>query len=335
LGPASTAPIRLALIGAGIYARDEHLPAIQRLGEAFEIVAIFSRTQANAAALAAHLPYPVNLYTDLDPLLARDDIEAVDILLPIDAMPAVVEQALASGKHVVSEKPIAPDVATGRRLMQAQRGQVWMVAENWRYEDAFQQTAQIVRSGEIGRPLLCHWPLHVPMTPANKYYVTEWRRSGAFPGGFLLDGGVHHVAAMRLVLGDIREVSAFVTQMHDDLPPADTLSATFRFDSGLLGAYSVTYTTAAPWPSALHIAGEQGAIRVHRGELQVTQNGATSSLKVMPGKGVEWELAAFAAAIRRGAAHANTPEAALQDVAVVEAMLRAADTRRAVQPERT
>jgi predicted dehydrogenase len=258
----------------------------------------------------------------------------VDILLPIDVMPAVIERALASVRHVVSEKPIAPDVATGRRLIQAQRGQVWMVAENWRYEDAFQQAAQIVQGGEIGRPLLCHWAHYVPMTPDNKYYATPWRRSGGFPGGFLMDGGVHQVATLRMLLGEIREVSAFTAQMRDDLPPADTLSATLQFDNGLIGAYSVTYNTAAPWPPALHIVGERGAVRVHRGELQVTRNGETANLSVKAGKGVEWELAAFADAIRYGSAHANTPEQALQDVAVVEAMLRSAETRRAVQPER-
>jgi predicted dehydrogenase len=328
------AHIRLALVGAGIYARDEHLPAIKRLGETFQVVAIYSRTQASAAALAAAFPHPVDLYTELDPLLARGDIEAVDILLPIDVMPAVIEQALHSGKHVVSEKPIAPDVSTGRRLMQARRAQVWMVAENWRYEAAFRQAAQIVQSGEIGRLLLCHWAHFVAMTPDNKYYATPWRRSGGSPGGLLVDGGVHQVAVLRLILGEIREVSAFITRMRDDLPPADTLSAALRFDSGLIGSYTVTYTTASPWPPALHMVGERGALRVHRGELQVTRNGETTNLPVTAGMGVEWELAAFAAAIRQGSAHANTPEQALQDLAVVEAMLRSAETRRAVQPER-
>jgi predicted dehydrogenase len=328
-----TAPIRLALIGAGIYARDEHVPAIKRLGDTFQVAAVYSRTQASAAALASHLPNKVDLYTELDPLLNRDDIEAVDILLPIDVMPPVVETALASGKHVISEKPIAPDVASARRLMQAQRGQVWMVAENWRYEDAFQQAEPIIKGGEIGRLLLCHWPLHIPMTPQNKYYHTAWRRSGDFPGGFLLDGGVHHAAVMRMLLGNIRQVSAYTVQMRADLPPADTMSAALQFESGLIGAYAVTYTTAAPWPPALHVIGERGAIRVHRGELQVTRDGETTLVPVTAAKGVERELAAFAAAVRGRPAQVYPPEEALHDVAVVEAMLRSAETGCAVQPE--
>ena len=330
----SPAPVRLAIVGAGIYARDAHMPAFKALGETFEVAAIYSRTQASAAALAQGLPGRVDLYTDLDTLLARDDIEAVDIVLPIDVMPPVVEKALQSGKHVISEKPIAPDVATARRLMQARREQVWMVAENWRYEEAFMQADHLLQQeGAVGEPLLCHWPLAVPITPDNKYYATPWRRSGGFPGGLLLDTGVHHVAVLRMLLGQIREVTAVTAQIRPDLLPADTLSATLRFESGLIGSYIATYAAAAPWPPALHILGSRGGLRVHRGELQVTADGVSRSIPVTAGKGVENELAQFAAAIRTGQSHRNTPENAFFDLAVIEAMLRAAETGRAVQPE--
>jgi predicted dehydrogenase len=327
-------PIRLALIGAGIYARDAHLPALKALGDTFEIVAIYSRTQASAANLARQLPTPPDLYTELEPLLARPDIEALDIVLPIDVMPSIVEKALQSGKHVISEKPIAPDVATGRRLIQAQGEQVWMVAENWRYEDAFMQLKHLLsQEAVIGSLLLCHWPIAIPMTPDNKYYQTEWRRSGTFPGGLLLDTGVHHVAVLRTFMGEIREVSAFITQMRPDLTPADTITATLRFESGLIGSYAVTYAAAAPWPPALHIIGDRGAIHVHRGGLEITTDGITRSLPVNPGKGVENELSAFADAIRHGQPQLNTPETTLQDLAVVEAMLRSAESARTIEIE--
>ncbi|HXV43829.1 MAG TPA: Gfo/Idh/MocA family oxidoreductase, partial [Anaerolineae bacterium] len=185
----NTEPVRLALIGAGIFARDVHVPALLELENIFEIVAIYSRSQTSAVALAEKLPGQVEAVTDLPALLARDDIEAVNIILPIDVMPGIIEMALRSGKHVISEKPLAPNVATGRELLSIhaqQPGQVWMVGENWRYEEAFEQAAAIVHSGEIGRPLLCHWVVYNPINPDNKYYHTPWRRSGDFPGGFLL-----------------------------------------------------------------------------------------------------------------------------------------------------
>ena len=111
-------PIRLGLIGAGVFMRDDHVPALKALTDRFDGVAVYSRTRTSAEALQAHLPHPADIYTDLDQLLARPDIEAVDIVLPIENLPWAVEKALAAGKHIISEKPITPDVATGRRMLE-------------------------------------------------------------------------------------------------------------------------------------------------------------------------------------------------------------------------
>ncbi len=329
------APIRLALVGAGIFARDAHLPAIQGLGDTYEVVAVHSRTRAKAEALAALASAEV--VDDLDTLLARDDIEAVDLVLPIPAMPDAIRKALAAGKHIISEKPAAPDVSAGRDLLAdyAQRpDQVWMVAENWRYESAFIRAAELVHAGEIGRPVMCHWAIYGNAGPDNKYYHTAWRRESAFQGGFILDGGVHQIAAIRLILGEITEVSAVVTQVRDDLPPADTLNAALRFESGLTGMFSVTYAAPTPWPNMLHIAGDQGALRIQPGEIEISTASGTSRTDRTDRAGVEGEFAAFAAAIREGVPHRNAPEQGMQDVAVIEAMLRSAESGRRERVER-
>jgi predicted dehydrogenase len=335
--PSQNQPVRLALVGAGIFARDAHVPSILRLGDRFEIVAIYSRTHATAAALAEQIPYPVDLYTDLPELLARDDIEAVDVLLPIAVMHTVLPQIWAAHKHVISEKPIAPDVAIGQTLLATYAHYpqlVWMVGENWRYEEAFLQAASLMRGGAIGRPIACHWAIYSPVDPNSKYYHSAWRRDSSFPGGYLLDGGVHHVSAMRMILGEIGEVSAVTTQVLPDLPPADTITATLRFDSGVLGTYMATYATRAPWPPLLHIAGETGSLRVQRREIEITQGKETRQIQCSGFDGVQKELAAFAESIRTGQPHLATPIEALQDLAVVEAMLCAAEERRTVVPER-
>ena len=324
--------IRIALVGAGIFARETHLPALLRLSDEFEVVAVYSRQRANAESLATSLPSPAALYTDMDELLADPTVEAVDLVLPIQHQPAVIEKALAAGKHVISEKPAAPDVATARRLIDLRNSrpshQVWMVAENWRYESAFNRAATLVAEGAIGRPFTCAWSLHLPVNPANKYYHTEWRRSGEFPGGFLMDGGVHHVAVMRLILGEIERVAAVVQQARADLPPADTLAASLHFANGAIGTYLVTYAAAAHWPGALQITGEAGSLRVDRGRIELAAGGEVQTIETNERDGVQAELSAFAAAVRVNAAHRNTPEQGLRDVAVVEAMLRSAASGR-------
>lgn len=332
-------PIRLAIIGAGIFARDAHLPSLLRHPDQFVIVAIYSRTMTTAQAMAQQIPYAVEIYTELEPLLARPDIDAVEVLLPIMALPAVVQQALKAGKHVLSEKPITPDVATGRELL-AEYTQlntispnlIWMVGENWRYEDTFLQAADIVRSGLIGTPLTCHWAIYTPITAKSKYYHTLWRRDSSSPGGFLMDGGVHHLAALRLILGEITQVSATMRQNSPDLPPADTVAATLRFANGVTGTYLATYAIGAPWPPQLYIVGTKGALRLQRREIELTREGKTERIETTGFDGVEKELLAFAASIRTHAPHRNPPQEALRDLAAMEAILDSAPTGQPVTP---
>jgi predicted dehydrogenase len=321
-------PIRLALLGAGIFARDAHLPSLRALSDRFTITAVYSRTAATAQSLADEIGPDVKIYTDLAALLLAPDIDAVDVVLPIPVMPPVVAQALASGKHVISEKPLAPDVATCRQLLAAyqQARQVWMVAENWRYESAYVQAAELVKDGAIGRPITCQMALYLPMPPGSKYFNTPWRRTGEFAGGALVDGGVHHVSALRLVVGEIAAVTAMTAHVSTTFASADTLSATLHFANGVIGSYLVTYAAGAPWSGALHLVGEAGAMRVQRGEIELTRGKETTVIACPKFDGVQNEFAAFAAAITTGQPHSNTPEAGLLDVAVIEAMLRSAQS---------
>lgn len=321
-------PIRLALLGAGIFARDAHLPSLRNLRDRFAITAIYSRTAATAQALATEIGPDVKIYTDLTELLLAPEIDAVDVVLPIPVMPPVVAQALASGKHVISEKPLAPDVATCRQLLAAyqQTGQVWMVAENWRYESAYLKAAELVKEGAIGRPITCQMALYLPMPPGSKYFNTLWRRSSDFAGGALIDGGVHHVAALRLVVGEIVAVTAMTTHASTTYATADTLSATLQFTNGVIGSYLVTYAAGAPWSGYLHLVGDAGALRVQRGEIELTQGKATQVISCPKFDGVQNEFTAFAAAITEGHPHSNTPQAGLLDVAVIEAMVRSAQS---------
>jgi predicted dehydrogenase len=270
----------------------------------------------------------VRIYTDLAALLADPMVEAVDVALPIPAMRDAVVQALQSGKHLLSEKPIATTVRDGRELLALYPGdspRVWMIGENWRYESAFVQAAEIIRSGEIGTPLTCHYAFYAPLLPGSKYFHTAWRRDGHYQGGMLLDGGVHLVAALRLLMGEVTAVSAQVRQIAPYLLPVDTLSATLRFANGALGTLLVSYGVGAPWTPYLHVVGEQGALRVQRGEVEITSQGSTRTITCAKMDGVERELAAFAAAIRGKSTHVNTPAEALRDLEVVEALLKAAE----------
>lgn len=317
-------PIRIAIIGAGLFARDAHIPTIQQLSEHFQIVAVASRRIASAQELAKTIG-DVWATDDINAIFADDTIDAVDIILPIAQMPAIVDKALRANKHVLSEKPIAPTVAIGKQLLAARGKQVWMVGENWRYESRIVRAAEIIASGRLGAILTAHWTIHTPMNPSNAYYHTDWRRNNSFPGGYLLDGGVHHIAALRMLLGEMASVSAVITQHRADLPPSDTLSASIHYESGAIGAYLVTYASGAPWGNALHILGTEGAIIIEPKMLHII-NGEHRESLAYEYDGIYNELLAFARAIRDQTPHRNSAEEALRDVACIEAMLRSAES---------
>ncbi len=76
---------------------------------------------------------------------------------------------------------------------------------------------------------------------------TEWRKNPTHQGGFLLDGGVHVTAGLRLLLGSensIARLSAFSAQLQKHLPPVDTIDATMRTKSGATGTLSVSFGTS-------------------------------------------------------------------------------------------
>ena len=193
-----------------------------------------------------------------------------------------------------------------------------MVGENWRYEEAFERAADLVRQGAIGRPLSCYWVQFSALKPGNPYYTTAWRRSG-FAGGFILDGAVHLVAALRMVLGEIVQATAATALFAADLPPVDSVAATLRFASGAIGSLLVSYAAASPWSAPLTIVGEQGSLRVQRGRVELASiHGSVESIECGKLHGVRRELAAFAQAIRHGTPHRNVPEEALRDLEVIE-----------------
>jgi predicted dehydrogenase len=320
--------------------RDTHAPSLRDHSNLYQIVAVYSRTQESAQRIAGEFSYPVAIYTDLDALLQRDDVEAVDIALPIEMMPDVIERARAAGKHVISEKPAAPDLATARRLLalDAQYPATrWLVAENWRFEPGFREAKQLLDRGSIGTPLFAHWTTCIRMDDSNPYYHTAWRRTPAFQGGFLFDVGVHHAAAWRLLLGEITQVTAFASAVRPDLPPLDTLSAALQFKSGLLAQYAVTFANGAPYPPHLHILGSDGALRIDRTHIEVLRSDEIERIQIQgvhPRSHITM-FAEFASVLRDDRfATSGSPEQALADIAFVEALLRSVANGRAEDVER-
>ncbi|KAE8146385.1 ribosomal protein L32e [Aspergillus avenaceus] len=314
--------IGVAIIGSGNFAREEHLPAIRASGE-FDLKAVYSRSLESAAGLNSG----VDLYAgdgglgkSYEDLLGREDIAAVVIALPILAQPEYIRKALSAGKHVLSEKPIAKDLATAQELLEHYRSVsqkvVWAVAENWRYMSKFVRVADEVRN--LGAVRSFRIVMRSMIQPGSKYHKTEWRRNPAYQGGFVLDGGVHVVAALRLVLGQsdgLATVSAHSSLQRGHLAPVDTVDVLSKTRTGATGVVSLSYGSEFN-DSLFEFACVDGVITL-AGD-RITVNGKDYEVP-FEGRGVNKELAEFAESVTSGAGLATRlrPEEALADLEMV------------------
>ncbi len=324
--------IRIAIIGTGLIVKNKHWPALRRLPLEFCVAAVVNRTREKAEALAdaveqAGCARPA-VYTDYRAMLAAARPDAVSLALPPALNPEVTAAALAAGCHVIAEKPIAISLAEGERMAAAaeRAGRTLLIAENFRYVNSYRRAAELVAGGVIGRAQMMHWALYLYARPDSPYYHTPWRRQPVHPGGYLSDGGVHHAAALRLILGEVATVHAEVALLRPDLAPADTLHATLRFANGAVGSYAVTY--ALPGPSTpLHVAGAEGTLLVTRDKVELWQAGeiVESWDEPSPEDGLVAMYEDFSQAIRTGRPPCATAAEALADLRLIVTMLRSAE----------
>ncbi|KAJ4133743.1 hypothetical protein NW768_005331 [Fusarium equiseti] len=327
------APIGVALIGGGLFAKQAHMPAIMK-ADNIALKAIYSRSLKSAketAALNTRAGASPDLYSadsgfgkSFNDVLARDDIDAVIIALPIPSQPEYIEAALAAGKHVLAEKPLAPSVADGKKLIDYYRGLggkvTFSIAENFRYKPSFDYAAK--EAAKLGA--LQHFSVRVffLLSKDSPWYGTAWRAKPEFQGGFLLDGGVHFVAAMRQLLKEpADDVSAFTSQAQPHLGPIDTVNAVIRLKSGVSGTYQQSCGTKMS-TSVFQFGYEKGSVVVDGDKVTVTPWDGEQTVKEFERtSGVDQEIEAWANALVEGKPDKRqSVEEALADLELLEMM---------------
>ncbi|WP_035055508.1 Gfo/Idh/MocA family protein [Andreprevotia chitinilytica] len=318
-------PIKLGLIGTGVAARELHWPALQRAHDAVELVAVCNRSAEKAQAFA-EMAGGVAWYTDWDAFLAHPGLEAVDIVLPVTENVRATQAALMAGKHVLVEKPLAATPEEARWMLALagkHPGQVTMVAENLRYSAAMLHIKAWLASGAAGRTYALHWRLAAHMQPDNRFIASGWRTNDAFPGGLLLDAGVHYTAAAQMLLGDITSARILPSQSTNHLGRWDGASLQFDTASGAHGTMNLYFAAAGLTDFKLEVLAEYGTATFD-GRHVVLYGADGSRIEADFADddfGYAAELRDFAAAIRTGRPVASTVEQAWHDMQVWSATL--------------
>ena len=344
----------------------EHLPAVQA-NPLFYLKAIYSRSKASADKLAKSAAKPVKTYYEspitsnhsLDHLLARDDIDAVIIALPVGVQPTVVKQAIEAGKHVLSEKPIAKDIETAAQLIRWYKHQrcqeLWSVGENFRFFDPIVFAVEQIK--KLGGELVTFSvDVHAFIDENDQFYQTAWyvsqcpchtsfvnradhdffarRKKPDYQGGVLLDGGIHYVAALRCLLEaagqSVSIVRASTSLIKEDLAPLDTLNANMTTINKSNGTFNLSYGSRYRRDCQMHIVTTNGAVAVSPSEVVVSTNDKSMTrnkrFRFPPSSGVRNEIAAFAESVHtREPNPRGSPDQAYNDLKLLQGMLESGE----------
>ena len=323
--PEGGAPVRIGILGA---ARISPLALINPARKTDEVVvaAVAARDVSRARAFAAKHGI-TRVHGSYEALLADPDLDAVYNPLPNGLHGRWTRAALAAGKHVLCEKPFTANAAEAREIAElaAKSGRVVMEAFHYRYHPLTLRVEQVIASGELGKlervdVAFCY--------PLPKF--SDIRYDYSLAGGALMDAGCYAVHMVRTFGGSTPEVVSAQAKLRD--PQVDrAMTAELRFAGGHTGRIRCAMWSADPLRVSAKVVGDRGELRVlnpvmpqvfHR--LSIRSAGGKRVERFPRRASYEYQLDAFAAAVLRGEPVKTTPEDAIENMAVIDAIYRAA-----------
>lgn len=333
--------IRLGVIGTGLAWERLHYPALQELKDKYEIVALSNRTKADAENFAGKIGLDIkNTYDDYHEMLKRDDLDAIDILVPIGQNYMVSADVAEASYNFICEKPMAPDMKQADRFLELARnksGLKILIAENFRYDEEHSKIKQLVNEGRIGN-IVYFIDNNVTCFPCgmgqDTYAGTEWRQHPDFEGGAFLDAALHDLAGLRYIFGDIECAQAFGRPQKQDFNPYISVSSNILFRNGVIGQYTYYPSGIEALKPAvgLRIFGTGGQIYLEdktSGVITIAYNGGTAeTVRFTPERGYYNELLNFYNALNGTEDIKVTPEVEYGDVKTVFRILDSVRYRR-------
>ena len=246
--------MKWALIGYGGMGR-WHVEKLRTLPE-FEIAGVYDiLPERREAAVKDGL----TAYDSLESLLADASVELVTIATPNDLHRPIAIQAMAAGKHVISEKPVTLSSRDLQAMIDASRkyGRIFSVHQNRRWDEDFLIIKQIYDQNSLGRVFNIESRVH-----GSRGVPGDWRNTWLQGGGMILDWGVHMLDQL-LMLVDEPVVSTFCTVSHvtnDEVD--DGFKAIITFGNGLTAQVEVGTSNFINLPR-WYMQGENGTAVIH------------------------------------------------------------------------
>ncbi|MCW5603845.1 MAG: Gfo/Idh/MocA family oxidoreductase [Burkholderiales bacterium] len=253
--------IRFALVGCGRISKN-HIAALKKHADRAEIAAVCDIDPVVLKAAAAETG--ARGFDNLTGLLAGSDADVVVLATPSGLHPEQTIQIAESGRHVMTEKPMATQWQDGQRMVQAcdaARVRLFVVKQN-RRNATLQLLKQAIDKERFGRIYMVN--INVFWTRPQEYYDSAaWRGTWEFDGGAFMNQASHYIDLLDWLIGPIESLQAYTATLARNIEVEDTGVANIKWRNGALGSVNVTMLA---WPKNLEgsitILGEKGTVRI-------------------------------------------------------------------------
>ncbi len=256
--------MKVGLIGAGAIGA-VRVAALSRSKD-LRLAAIHDIDAARARAAAPE----AEVFDSAEALLAAANLDAVIISTPPPFHEELTLRAIAEGKHVLVEKPMAAMVDACRRMVAAahRANRVLAVGFNHRYFKATKLVRDAVRSGALGQ--LSHVRAYAGHTGLSEFKAPWMYDRDVMGGGTLMDNGIHVLDLVRYVMGDFEHVFGYESGAVWRLTAEDNVLALFRASNGVTASLQASWTEWKGYRFHIEAYGDRGMARAYYAPMMST-----------------------------------------------------------------
>jgi myo-inositol 2-dehydrogenase / D-chiro-inositol 1-dehydrogenase len=242
--------VHVGVVGVGMIGQD-HIRRLTRVLSGVDVVAVSDVDSARALAVAGGLR-DARVHATGEQLVADDRVDAVVVCSWGETHEQYVLAAIAAGKPVFCEKPLATTQEACRRILAAETAagrRLVQVGYMRRYDAAYRALREVVQSGSIGLPLLMHCTHRNPSVPAH--YRAE---------SMVNDTAVHEIDMVRWMFGEEIVATQVLTPRHsrNGGELADPLVLLLQTESGILVDVEVSVNIRYGYDIRGEVVGEEG-----------------------------------------------------------------------------
>ena len=220
--------IGVGIVGYGLAGRSFHAPFVEAV-DGLRLAAVATSDPARRQRAADEHP-DTAIVAGVDELLARSDVEVVVVASPNRTHVPVGIRALATGRHVIVDKPIAMDIAEAESLIEAggRAGRVLAVFQNRRWDGDFLTVRDLIDRGELGTidSIETRFERWAPVGE-------EWRESAEEAGGPHRDLGAHLVDQLLQLFGPAERVFAEIDRRRPGTRVEDSVFLAIEHANGV------------------------------------------------------------------------------------------------------